>query len=135
MISTRACFHSFDNMRIALPTTNGQGMDGELFPHFGGASHYIFVEVLDGEIKAHQVVAAPWTEHTHGQVPKFIHRLGTDVVIASSIGIRAIDMFDTMGIVVLTGAGGRIEDVVSAYLSGTLQTDDTLQDGPGHSCG
>jgi len=110
-------------------------MDGELFPHFGGASHYVLVEAVDGKIQAQQVIAAPWTEHTHGQVPHFIHGLGTDLVIASSIGSRAIDMFDTMGIEVITGAGGRIEDVVKAYLSGTLQTDDSWREGPGHSCG
>ncbi len=135
MISTRACFHPFDNMRIALPTTDGQGMDGQVFAHFGGASHYVFVEVMDGEIQAHQVVKAPWTEHTHGQVPKFIQSLGTDVVIARGIGSRAVDVFGSMGIKVITGAGGRLEDVVNAYLTGTLQTDDSWMDEPGHSCG
>jgi predicted Fe-Mo cluster-binding NifX family protein len=66
-----------------------------------------------------QVAANPhFGEHRPGMMPRFIHGLGANVIIAGGMGPRAIDMFHGFGMDVATGAVGSVEEVLGAYLRG-----------------
>jgi predicted Fe-Mo cluster-binding NifX family protein len=54
-------------------------------------------------------------------VPQFIRDLGANAIIAGGMGQRAIDMFQSLGIGVATGATGTIAAVVADYLRGKRQ--------------
>jgi predicted Fe-Mo cluster-binding NifX family protein len=54
-------------------------------------------------------------------MPNFIKNLGADVILAGGMGPMAINMFNSMGIEVATGAVGKVENVLGAYLKGEVK--------------
>lgn len=44
-----------------------------------------------------------------------------EVIIAGGMGPRAIEFFNQLGIEAITGASGRVADVVNSYLKGELK--------------
>jgi len=108
--------------RIALASEDNSGLDGTISAHFGQCPYYTFVNVDDDRIVAHEVVKNPYfPNHQPGVIPQFIHSQKANVMIAGGMGQRAIDFFTELGIDVATGAGGKIRDVVEAYLKGQIQ--------------
>ena len=59
--------------------------------------------------------------HEPGVLPRWLHEQGANVIIAGGMGQRAQALFAQNGIEVVVGAPGeKPEDIVSAYLAGTL---------------
>jgi ATP-binding protein involved in chromosome partitioning len=105
-------------MRIAIPMAQGQ-----LCLHFGHCEEFAIVDVDSQEKRVsgihHQVPPA----HAPGVLPQWLGQQKVTVVIAGGMGSRAQALFAQNGIQVVTGAtAGGPEDVVTAYLNGTLQT-------------
>ena len=109
-------------MRIAFASEDKMGLNGEVSAHFGRCPYYTFLEVEDGKVEKWEVLDNPYHgNHVPGKVPEFIHSCKADVMIAGGMGPRAIDFFDGFGIEAVTGAFGKIEDALHAYLSGELR--------------
>ncbi len=108
--------------KIALAADDKLGLDGEMSMHFGRCPAYVVVEVDDdGKVVASRVEENPhFQQHVPGQVPKFIHSLGADIIIAGGMGPKAINMFNDFGIEVVTGVGGRVGNVLEAFLRGEI---------------
>ena len=68
-------------------------------------------------------VEVPFEEHSPGDLPNFIKEHGGEVVLAYGMGRRAIDYFNSLGIEVVTGAYGKIKDVVEAFINQVLEVD------------
>ncbi len=102
--------------KIALP------LDGDtVSAHFGHSPEFAVFDVEDASIADSTRLAAP--PHTPGAIPTWLKENGVDVVITGGIGNMAVDMLQSSGIEVVTGAPrGRPEDLVRAYLAGTLET-------------
>jgi len=104
-------------MRIAVPVVNGM-----LCMHFGHCEQFALVEVDDASkaITGTRYLAPP--PHEPGVLPRWLHEQGADVIIAGGMGQRAQGLFSQSGIKVVVGAPAeKPEDVVSAYLAGTLE--------------
>ena len=104
-------------MKIAIPVA-----DGRLCAHFGHCEAFAILET-DGENKnalkksMHEPPA-----HEPGLLPRWLHELGANVIIAGGMGQRAQQLFAKNGITVVVGApADPPEQLASAYLSGTLQ--------------
>ena len=110
-------------MKIAVPSTGPDGLESEVSMHFGRAPYYTFVEIEKGEIKNVKTIAVPFAEHGPGDLPNFVREHGGEVVIAYGMGHRAVEFFQNMGIAVITGAYGKVSDVVRAFIEQNLQTD------------
>ncbi len=108
-------------MRVAIPSINDGGLDSEVSDHFGRSPYYTFVDIEDGEIKNVEVLPVPFEEHGPGDLPNFVKEHGGEVVIAYGMGHRAVDFFQQLGIDVVTGAGGRIRDVIDAFIHNMLE--------------
>lgn len=123
--------------RIAFSCEDGSGLNSEMSMHFGRCSHYTIVEVDNGEVKNTEVVENPYfTNHVPGVVPKFIHEQNVNVMIAGGMGPKAINMFTDFGIEVATGVGGKVENVLKAYIEGRVQgTAPCKHDHDNDSCG
>jgi len=107
--------------RIAVACDDNQGLDGQISQHFGRCPYYLIVDVDGDEIVKTDTIANPYyTQHTPGMVPKFINEQGAHVMIAGGIGPRAIDLFASMGIEVVSGIAGNAGDVVQSYLKGEV---------------
>jgi len=103
-------------MKFAIPLA-----EGKLTAHFGHCQEFAIVEVEDNEIKNKETLVPP--PHEPGVLPRWLHDLGTDVIIAGGMGARALDLFAQNGIKVLTGAPSLTpEEIIKQYLNNTLQT-------------
>jgi predicted Fe-Mo cluster-binding NifX family protein len=111
-------------MKIAIPVAGGR-----LSSHFGHSEEFA---LLEGDQENPQVLhktthRAP--PHEPGALPRWLHQLGADVIIAGGMGHRAQQLFARSGITVVVGAPGEApEQLATAYLSGTLQTGENICD-------
>ena len=110
-------------MRIAIPCSNNNGLKSEISMHFGRSPYYAFVDVEENKIKNVEIVPVPFAEHGPGDLPNFVKENKGEVVIAYGMGGRAVDFFNQLGIDVITGASGRVEEVVDDFLKGRIEVD------------
>lgn len=117
-------------MKFAIPMA-----DGKLTAHFGHCKEFALIDVEGNEIRNKKMLEPP--PHEPGALPKWLDDLGTHVVIAGGMGHRAIDLFNQVGITVVTGAPPeKPETLINNYLNGTLTSETNLCDGGGHhQCG
>ena len=102
-------------MKFAIPLA-----EGKLTAHFGHCQEFALVEVEDNEIKNKETLVQP--PHEPGVLPKWLHNLGTNVIIAGGMGARALDLFAQNNIEVIVGASALTpEELVGQYLDNTLQ--------------
>jgi predicted Fe-Mo cluster-binding NifX family protein len=107
--------------RIALASEDHGGLEGAISAHFGRCPFYTLVDVEGNQILSSEVVKNPhFPNHQPGVIPQFIQSQKANVMIAGGMGPKAIDFFHQFGIDVVTGAQGRIKDVVEAYLRGEI---------------
>ncbi len=107
-----------DFMKIAIPLENGH-----LSTHFGHCEEFAVYEIdpATQTARAKAVHRAP--PHEPGLLPRWLHELGANVIITGGMGQRAQQLFAQNGIRVVLGAPpDPADDVVAAYLKGTLQT-------------
>jgi len=109
-------------MKFAIPLA-----EGKLTAHFGHCQEFALVEVEDNQIKNKETLVPP--PHEPGVLPKWLHDLGTDVIIAGGMGARALDLFAQNSIKVIVGAAALTpEELVKQYLDNTLQTGSNVCD-------
>ncbi len=105
-------------MKIAIPT-----VDGKLCAHFGHCEQFALVEAdkETKEIVNTELMTPP--VHEPGALPKWLHEQGAEVIIAGGMGSRAQQFFAQYGISVVVGATqGTPQEIVDAYLQGTLES-------------
>ncbi|MEA4884181.1 MAG: NifB/NifX family molybdenum-iron cluster-binding protein [Clostridia bacterium] len=102
-------------MIIAVGTENGV-----VYPHFGKAPEYTAYAIEDGKIVSKETISSPG--HGVCGMPAFMQEHRVEVVIAGGIGQGAIENLIVRGIEVVAGASGNADQVVQAYLRGSLAT-------------
>ena len=103
-------------MKFAVPLA-----EGKLTLHFGHCQEFAIIEVKEEKIVNKELLVPP--PHEPGVLPKWLHDMGVNVVIAGGMGHRAIDLFHQAGIEVITGAEvAAPETLVKHYLNKTLVT-------------
>ncbi|NJF26052.1 NifB/NifX family molybdenum-iron cluster-binding protein [Thermococcus sp. Bubb.Bath] len=110
-------------MRIALPVDENLGLESPISGHFGRAKYFTFVDVEDNEIRGVEVLPVPFEEHSSGDLPNFMQENGVEVVIVYGMGRKAMEYFNQFGITVVTGAYGKVGDVVRAFIEQVLRVD------------
>ena len=110
-------------MRIAIPCEDERGLNSNVSMHFGRSRYFVIVDVVDNKITNVEVVQTPFEDHVPGQIPRFLYSLGVDTVICYGMGVRARMFLESMGIKVITGAYGRVKDILEGFLQGTLIID------------
>lgn len=104
--------------KICIPTMEG-GLNSMIGDHFGRVPTYTIVDLDTNEIKI-----IPNTSHHmggQGYPPEIMKREGVDIMICKDIGMRAIGMFEELGIEVYIGATGTVKDAIDAFKKGLLQ--------------
>ncbi len=111
-------------MRIAVPVAQGK-----LCMHFGHCEQFAVMDV-DTETKTitnKQMITPP--PHQPGVLPPWMAQQGVNLIIAGGMGARAIGLFEQLGVKVIVGApSDDPENIVMAYLEGTLQTGQNVCD-------
>lgn len=101
-------------LRIAIATD-----DGQVSQHFGRCSVYTVVDVEDGREVGRKMIDCP--PHEPGMIPKYLGEQRVNLVITGGMGRRAQDLFQQMGIGVISGVAGTIDGALDDYISGTLK--------------
>ncbi len=109
--------------KIAIPT-DGQ----EVAVHFGRCSKYTIFD-LDDDVVNKEVIDNPG--HSPGFLPRYLHDMGVEVVLASGMGIKAKTLFDNNDIEVVTGVRGDVDICIKDYIDGTLESEDNTCDHDG----
>ncbi|RJR51069.1 MAG: chromosome partitioning protein ParA [Desulfobacteraceae bacterium] len=105
-----------DKIIFAVPLA-----EGKLCSHFGHCEQFALLETESGRIKGKVMHTPP--PHEPGVLPKWLHDLGAQVIIAGGMGSKAQQLFSENGIKVITGAPmDPPEALVTQYLSGLLVT-------------
>ena len=113
------CVRLLRRQLIAIAAENDRGLDGEVSAHFGRCPFYVLAEANGDTVTGSRIVSNPhFGQHQPGVMPRFVHELGANVIIAGGMGPRAIDMFHGFGIDVATGVVGKVGEVLGAYLRG-----------------
>jgi len=111
-------------MKIAVPLAAGR-----LSMHFGHCEEFAILEVDEQARKVLNKSVHKSPPHEPGALPRWLHELGANVIIASGMGQRAQQLFAQNSITVMVGASAESpEKLVSAYLNGTLQAGDNICD-------
>lgn len=104
--------------RIAVATT-----DGRLAAHFGHCETFEVFETDGSPGSVARVEALEAPPHEPGLLPGWLGEHGVDTVLAGGMGTRARDLFREGGIEVVVGSPPEDpEDIVRAYVAGTLKT-------------
>ncbi len=112
--------HGRWKMRIAFATDDEGGLDAQVSAHFRMAPFFTFVELdPDGEVVSVEVKGNPFAQiHGPGLVPGFVKDEGADVIVSGGMGVRAAERLRQWGMEPITGAQGRVLDVLQALLAG-----------------
>lgn len=122
-------------MKIALPHEYGY-----INQHFGRSKEFAIVELVDGEIVAKKIVSAEQLQHNHEGLAGLLKGEQVDVVIVGGIGARALEPLKAIGMQVVTGINGKIEEAVAKYIQGQLPSSSDAccnhhhDDHHGHGC-
>ncbi len=106
-------------MRVAIST------EGQLVSeHFGRCPSFTVIDIQDGIVSNREVLENPG--HQPGVIPQFLRQRGVDCIVAGGMGMRAREFFDEVGMTVILGVGGKIEDVIHSLRNGTLRNGESL---------
>ncbi len=111
-------------MRIAIPLAQGK-----LSLHFGHCDQFAIFETDDDGSRIISRNDETPPAHAPGVLPKWLHEIGVNVIVAGGMGQRAQQLFTQNDIQVVIGAQASTpEELVSAYLQNTLATGDNICD-------
>jgi len=117
-------------MRVAIATEGNF-----VVQHFGKCPGFTIVDIEDEKIVSKNFVENPYYgAHQPGAVPMFLKTQNVDCIIAGGMGPKAIMMFESFKIKVLVGITGKVEEVIDAFIKGTLHTGESLCEHGKHHC-
>ena len=106
-------------MKVAIST------DGKyVSAHFGRCPTFTIIEIQDDKVIQNEEIQNPG--HHPGYLPQFFHEMGVECIIAGGMGGRATGLFDQYNIHPIMGITGKIEDVITRLLKGTLAGGESL---------
>lgn len=100
-------------MKIAVTTQGNQ-----IFQHFGQCRTFTVFSVENGVIQEKEAIDA--SKSGHSALAGFLKDTGVEVLICGGIGDGAKKMLSSVGIKLISGVEGTVENAVAGYLSGSL---------------
>ncbi|OGT97634.1 MAG: diguanylate cyclase [Geobacteraceae bacterium GWC2_48_7] len=116
-------------MKICFPVEVNQGLDSQVFGHFGSAPEFVLVDMVTSELTA---INNSDQIHQHGACNPVAGLGGhqVDAIVVGGIGGGALHKLNLAGIRAFRANGGSISENIDMLKVGTLQ--EFL---PGHTCG
>jgi predicted Fe-Mo cluster-binding NifX family protein len=107
-------------MRLCV-TSQGDNLDSQVDARFGRCQYFIIVDTDTLEFKA---INNPNIEATGGagiQSGQFVAGKGVKTVLTGNVGPNAFQTLQAAGVDVITGASGKVKDVIEKYKKGELK--------------
>jgi len=108
-------------MKFAIPTENRNGLQSNVYGHFGSAPFYAFYNSMDENL---EFVDNSNKVHEHGQCQPIdaLSEKKVEAVICNGMGIRAVNNLNALGIKVYSvKEAPTIEDLVLMVKEGALK--------------
>ena len=109
-------------MKIVISAT-GNNLSSQMDQRLGRAPYFLMIDSENFDyfaIENRQNLRLP--QGAGIQAGKTIVDNGADVVITGNCGPKAFQVLNQAGITVITGASGRIKDVIASYNKGELKS-------------
>ncbi len=104
-------------MRICFTIYEQNGLESVLSYHFGHCPYFLFVDVEENIVKKISSEANPMADsHEPGALPEYIKSKNVDILVTGGMGPRAQSFFENMNIKVITGAYGKIKDILEEII-------------------
>ena len=110
-------------MKVALAVDGAQ-----VAPHFGRCEKYVIADLAHGAVSGQETMDNPG--HEPGRLPRMLHGLGVDTIVAGGMGPRAQLLFEEFGIAVIAGVSGPVGDALSRLAAGELSPGESTCDHP-----
>ena len=115
-------------IKIAIPT-----QDDVVDDHFGHCDHYTVFTVDNKSIISSERLDSPQGCGCKSNIASVMQEMGITIMLAGNMGMGAFNKLSTHGINVVRGCHGNIEDVLKAYLEGSIA--DSAESCSHHDCG
>lgn len=106
-------------MRIAISTDANY-----VSAHFGRCPSFTLVDIEGNKVISKVEVGNPG--HSPGVIPQFLHNKGAAMIVCGGIGNRAAVLFEELGIQVVPGVSGSIDEVIQKLEKGVLEGGESL---------
>ncbi len=109
-------------MKICI-TSQGSDLNSEVDSRFGRCSYFL---IIDPETMDFESIENPSTHATGGagiKSAQFVANKDVNMVITGNCGPNAFYTLKSANIDVITGAKGKVKNIVEQYKSGSLKTD------------
>ncbi len=105
-----------EKVRIAIPVVGGA-----ISEHFGHSEKFEVYTVKDGKIEGSEDLVPP--PHEPGVIPKWLNGIGANVIITGGIGRKAVELFNSYGITVVSGVSAMTaREAAEKYVEGNLDS-------------
>ncbi len=99
-------------MKVAIPSDNN-GIEGNVYEHFGRAPKFVLADIQSGKIVDIKVIDNPIAEsHSPGELPELLKNHGAELIACRRIGRRAREFFERLRIKIMDGLEGRVKEVL-----------------------
>lgn len=105
-------------MKIAIPTEGNN-----VSSHFGKCEQFTIAEVINSAVKSRTMISTAGNQHR--LLPGFLAGQGVHLVIAGGMGDGARENLISNNIEIITGASGKIDEVLELFLNGKLKSSNT----------
>jgi predicted Fe-Mo cluster-binding NifX family protein len=121
-------------MKIAFPTQENKGVEGQVHGHFGTAYYFV---VVDTEENSTEIIENPDRDHVHGQCQplKALNGQRVDAVVIGGIGGGALRKLSMEGVKTYRATEGSVRDNLELLASGKLPEFTLKQTCAGHGIG
>jgi predicted Fe-Mo cluster-binding NifX family protein len=107
-------------MRIAI-SANGPTLDAEVDPRFGRCQYFIIADPETMEFEAVDNASAMASGGAGISAAQMVAGKGVAAIITGNCGPNAHQVLSAAGIEMITGASGRVKDVLESYRAGKLK--------------
>lgn len=96
-------------------------LEAQIDPRFGRCSYFVIVDSETMEFEAVPNIASGSMSGAGVQASQMIASKGTKVLITGNVGPNAFQALSAAGIRVVTGASGKVREVIEKFKSGELK--------------
>ena len=106
-------------MKIAFPVQVDQGLDSQVYGHFGSAPSFVILDSTSGEF---ETIGNSDAHHAHGQCQPMKALAGNDVdaIVVGGIGGGALMRLQAQGVRVFRAVEGSVKQNLEYMKSGKL---------------
>jgi predicted Fe-Mo cluster-binding NifX family protein len=125
------------NKRLAIAVEEINGNKPRVAEHFGHCTSFRVYEFNENkEIIKHESYNNPLSGHQGGacQLPAYVKQFEVNTIIAGGMGTKAVTLFQSYGIEVITAPGFDVEESLKEYLAGNISGYTECTEHHNHNC-